>query len=138
MGNFEFAFGAWLKQVLSPVTQKKVHLKGPHRYMGLLVEHLGTAENIPSFLGGSCRCVVCNNTGIPKVERQHFVAREIASRQGQLEAVDRSLEEGPDAEYETTEQSYTSMLRLFILGFLMLWILVAMVAGHSLPKPPHI
>ena len=127
--------GAWLEQVLSPVTQKKVHLKGPHQYMGLLVEHLGTAENIPSFLGGSCRCVVCNNTGIAKLERQ---AREIDTRQGQLEAVDRSLEEGPDAEYETTDQSYTSMLRLFILGFLMFWIMVAMVAGHSTPKPPHI
>ncbi|KAG0558512.1 hypothetical protein M758_10G031400 [Ceratodon purpureus] len=129
-------FAQEVLQILSPVTQKKVHLKGYRRYMGLLAVQLGPGENVPPFLGGRCKCQICSSKVISEEEQRRILERQAEARQRELEDAGRAMEIVSSRDPLSAEQSYTSTLRLLILGFVIIWIMVAMVAGHGSPKSP--
>ena len=124
-----------LEQISSPVTQKKVHLKGYRRYMGLLAVQLGPSENVPPFLGGRCKCQICSSKVISEDEQRRILERQAEARQRELEDAGRAIEVASNRDLSSTEQSYMSTLRLLILGFLMIWVMLAMVSGHTSSKP---
>lgn len=125
-----------LEQILSPVIQKKVHLKGYQRYMGLLAVQLGASENVPPFLGGRCKCQICSRKVVSVEEQRRILERQAESRQRELEEAGRATGVVSSRDSLSAEQSNMSTLRLLILGFIIIWVMVAMVAGHSSSKSP--
>lgn len=117
-----------LKQILSPATQKKVHLKGFRRYMGLLAVQLGTSENVPPFLGGQCKCQICSNKVVSEAEQRRVLERQAESRQRELEDAGKEIQSESNGILLSAEQSQMSTLRLLIVGFLIIWVMVTMVA----------
>jgi hypothetical protein len=114
------------------VTQKKVHLKGYRRYMGLLAMHLGASGGIPPFLGGTCACQICSTKVISEDEQHKILERQAESRQRELEDAGRASQEvDSNKDLLSTEQSHMSTLRLLIVGCIIIWIMVAMVAGRT-------
>jgi len=125
-------FALEVLQIASPVTQKKVHLKGYRRYMGLLAMHLGASGGIPPFLGGTCACQICSTKVISEDEHHKILERQAESRQRELEDAGRASQEvDSNKDLLSTEQSHMSTLRLLIVGCIIIWIMVAMVAGRT-------
>ncbi|GMI97088.1 hypothetical protein like AT3G46450 [Hibiscus trionum] len=112
-------------QVLKPVTRKKLKIGG-EMYRKVLLENLQT---LPSYLGGDCRCTKCLNivhdVKRPRTDRFNMIHRN----------EDVSDSEDPstlDLIYEDdTEQSWgcLQVLRTAIIGVLMVWVLIAIMAG---------
>lgn len=117
-----------LEQILSPVTQKKVHVKGYRRYMGLLAVQLGSSENVPPFLGGKCKCQICSKKVISEAEQCRILERQAEARQRELEEAGKATPDESNGSLLSAEQSPMSTLRLLIVGFLIIWVMVTMVA----------
>ncbi len=62
-----------------------------------------------------------------------LVVHRAQSESEQLEDDDMAIEESAYGERLSTYQSYSFTLRVIIVGLLMLWIVVAMVAGFYEP-----
>lgn len=114
---------------MSPATQKKVHVKGYRRYTALLAAQLGTSENVPPFLGGKCKCQICSKKVTSETEQRRILERQAEARQRELEDAGKALEaEVIEHHLSTTGHSPMSTLRLLIIGFLIMWVMVTMVA----------
>lgn len=109
-----------------------MHLKGYRRYMKLLAMHLGTSGNIPPFLGGTCACQICSTKVISEDEQRKILERQAEFWQRELEDVGRASQEvDSNKDFLSTEQSHMSTLRLLIVGCIIIWIMVAVVAGRT-------
>jgi hypothetical protein len=142
----ETIFWGWLyKQVLEPSTLEKVHMEGEN-YTGKLVKYMGGWEKVPSYLGGHCTCTSCKEQVCTKKELgEASTSSSVAHRrprsqqqqqlkqveEGEAEKEEKGSEENPLIEPPPSFATYTGMLRTIIVGLLMFWVFVAMVAGDE-------
>ncbi|XP_022730783.1 sec14 cytosolic factor-like isoform X2 [Durio zibethinus] len=118
-------------QVLKPVTRKKLKIGG-EMYRKVLLENLQT---LPSYLGGDCRCSKCSNIGIHDVKhpRMDWInkiqANEDASNSEDTATPNVICQDDIDHSV-----SCDQVLRTAIIGLLMLWVLIAFIAGLYDPE----
>ncbi|XP_021716187.1 uncharacterized protein LOC110684090 isoform X2 [Chenopodium quinoa] len=110
-------------KVLKPVTQQKLKFFG-EQYHEILFEFF---QEIPACLGGECKCSVCSSA--ISHNNQRYPSIEVAS---QLLA-DGLNGESVDLDFLRSEidvrHSFDQVLRTGMIGFLMLCVLVALLAG---------
>lgn len=112
-------------QVLKPVTRKKLHIMGDN-YQRALAEYL---ESVPSFFGGDCTCSHCRG---PSADS----GRDVVTPGRELLRGEYDGEEEQGSYYEdelSTDRSYTHILRVAVIGLLMVWMIVALLAGFYDP-----
>uniref|UniRef100_A0A5K1D383 Uncharacterized protein n=6 Tax=Nymphaea colorata TaxID=210225 RepID=A0A5K1D383_9MAGN len=113
--------------MLKPVTRQKLHIEGD-KYIKILSEHLQT---IPLLLGGCCRCAQCS-----ALTARHTCQSIIDSNED-LQPSDSSVEV-VDNSYMLDQLSYSGhcdkVLRTAILSILMLWVVIALIAGIYDPE----
>jgi hypothetical protein len=137
----ETIFWNWLyKQVLESSTLEKVHMEGEN-YTGKLVKYMGGREKVPSYLGGCCTCTSCKEQVCTKKESGEASSSVAHGRprsqqlkqveEGEAEKEDKDFVENPLIEPPPSFATYTAMLRTIIVGLLMFWVFVAMVAGDE-------
>ncbi|XVF20086.1 hypothetical protein REPUB_Repub11eG0168100 [Reevesia pubescens] len=114
-------------QVLKPVTRKKLKIGGVI-YREVLLENLQT---LPSYLGGDCRCTKCLNICVHDVKRPH--ADQINKMQANEDVPTPNVICQDDVDQS---RSCDQVLRTAIIGLLMLWILIAFIAGLYDPETP--
>jgi hypothetical protein len=134
-----------IMEVLEPSTLEKVHMEGEN-YTGKLVKYMGGQEKVPSYLGGHCTCTSCKEQVCTKKELgEASTSSSVAHRrprsqqqqqlkqveEGDAEKEDKGSEENPLIEPPPSFATYTGMLRTIIVGLLMFWVFVAMVAGDE-------
>eukprot|EP00262_Sarcandra_glabra_P017111 TRINITY_DN5761_c0_g1_i2.p1 TRINITY_DN5761_c0_g1~~TRINITY_DN5761_c0_g1_i2.p1 ORF type:complete len:348 (-),score=52.04 TRINITY_DN5761_c0_g1_i2:394-1389(-) len=113
-------------QVLKPVTQQKLRFEG-EMYQKVLSEYLQT---VPLFLGGQCTCAKCTTLNIGN-SQQHTA--EI-NRTDSHRIIADSDSSGDD--YLNDLPMYGNcdkVLRTAILGILVLWVFIALIAGFHDP-----
>ncbi|XP_007016474.2 PREDICTED: uncharacterized protein LOC18590725 isoform X2 [Theobroma cacao] len=118
-------------QVLKPVTRKKLKIGG-EMYRKVLFENLQT---LPSYLGGDCRCTKCLTIGVHDVKRSH---------RDQINKIQASEDVSNSEDIPTTSMicqddihesgSCDQVLRTAIVGLLMFWVLIALIAGLYDPE----
>ncbi|KAE8670476.1 SEC14 cytosolic factor family protein / phosphoglyceride transfer family protein, putative isoform 2 [Hibiscus syriacus] len=114
-------------KVLKPVTRKKLKIGG-EMYRKVLLENLQT---LPSYLGGDCRCTKCLNivfdVKCPRPDQFNKIrTNEDVSDSEDLSTLDLIYQDDID-------QSW-GCLRTVIIGLLMLWVLIAIMAGLYDPE----
>ncbi|XWS53150.1 hypothetical protein CRYUN_Cryun11dG0133000 [Craigia yunnanensis] len=120
-------------QVLKPVTRKKLKVGG-EMYRKVLLENLQT---LPSYLGGDCRCTKCLTIGVHDVKRRHadhinkIQANEDVSNSEDIPSPDVICQDDIDQ-----SGSCDQVLRTAVIGLLMLWVLIAFIAGLYDPESP--
>ncbi|XVE59230.1 hypothetical protein DITRI_Ditri05aG0029200 [Diplodiscus trichospermus] len=120
-------------QVLKPVTRKKLKIGG-EMYNTVLLENIQT---LPSYLGGDCRCTICLNIGVHDVKRPRadqinkILANEDASDSEDIPTPNVIFQDDIDQSW-----SCDQVLRTAIIGLLMLWVLIAFIAGLYDPESP--
>ncbi|KAH8955559.1 hypothetical protein BDL97_08G145400 [Sphagnum fallax] len=122
-----------IMQVLKPSTREKVHVEGK-RYRERLTSCLGGEERVPFYLGGKCKCSLCAELKSQSKQDMSLVVHRAQSESEQLEDDDMAIEESAYGERLSIYRSYSFTLRVIIVGLLMLWIVVAMVAGFYEPQ----
>eukprot|EP01018_Ginkgo_biloba_P034013 Gb_41254 [translate_table: standard] len=117
-------------QVLKPVTREKLQIVGDHNRR-ILTEYL---ESIPSFLDGDCTCSYCSRVCVDEGEEVGITNME--SVHGEYDGED---DRGSFYEHEISpDGNYNHILRVVIIGLLMVWIIVALLAGFYDPEQPLI
>ena len=118
-----------MHQVLRPTTRQKLRIEG-QTYHKVLSEFL---QSVPAFLGGKCTCPKCEMLLTGKT-RDHCIEESSSSRG----TSDCSLNYEPSSdEYTVTEdfnRGCEHYLRAAVVGILMLWIIVAFLAGMYDPN----
>ncbi|KAL3702306.1 hypothetical protein R1sor_020328 [Riccia sorocarpa] len=128
-------------QVVRPVTREKVSLLG-EVFLGSLSESLGGTEKVPAYMGGTCHCERCleyhKSESLPQVSpfRGTLGRTRVQEEEAQIEEQDEAAEESAYQEDRVTVdyQSYNAGLRMAIIGLLMLWIVITMVAAKQEPQ----
>lgn len=119
-------------QILKPATRQKMRLEG-EGYQNALSEFLQT---IPAFLGGDCNCTQCRKI-LGKVETK--IEEICTSSKMQPHQKELQLELDGTACIDLIETELPAVndsnhvLRAFIIGLLMLWIVIAFLAGINEP-----
>ncbi|KAJ6964243.1 hypothetical protein NC652_002505 [Populus alba x Populus x berolinensis] len=116
-------------QVLKPVTRKKLRIEGK-MYHRVLLECLKT---LPLCLGGNCSCEICSDARImqqPQSTNEINTASPFFSDGG---------EDLPSPHLTTqadvhVNDNWNHLLRTLVIGILMVWVLVAILAGIYDPK----
>ncbi|KAK1408449.1 hypothetical protein QVD17_40230 [Tagetes erecta] len=115
-------------QVLRPVTRQKLKIVG-RMYKNTLLEYLQT---FPSYLGGECACSRCS-----KLSRSHMQLPQFDDHTSnrQLNADDEGLQRlAPNYESDYANEGCERVLRSAVVGILMLWVLIALIAGIIDPE----
>ncbi|XWS28856.1 hypothetical protein CRYUN_Cryun25bG0107600 [Craigia yunnanensis] len=113
-------------QVLKPVTRKKLKVGGK-MYRKVLLENLKT---LPSYLGGDCRCTKCLTIGLHEVKRPR--TDHINKIQANEDVSNSEDIPSPEVIYQDDidqSGSCDQVLRTAVIGLLMLWVLIALIAG---------
>lgn len=113
-------------QVLKPVTRKKLHIVGDN-YQRTLSEYL---ESVPSFLGSDCTCSHCRRPCVDSGEDILTPNRELLHGEYNGEGEQQSYYENE----LSTDCGYNHILRGAIIGLLMCWIIIALLAGFYDPE----
>lgn len=122
-------------KVLKPATRKKIHVEGD-QHASALAEHHGGAASLPNFLGGSCNCSNCQKAvSITRSTRLQFFTKEQIC-DGTDDEV--GLEESYREQECNSYHRYNWVLRAIIVGFLMLWVIVGLLAGLFDPEKDFI
>ncbi|XP_059300508.1 phosphatidylinositol/phosphatidylcholine transfer protein SFH11-like isoform X1 [Lycium ferocissimum] len=118
-------------QIFKPVTRQKLRFEG-EMYQKILAECLQT---LPSYLGGQCTCSRCANldmTQMPNTSMNDHQETAIT------EIINNPLDLTPLHSGEQTEipTNYTcdQILRKGMLGILIFWVFVALIAGVFDPE----
>eukprot|EP00250_Pteridium_aquilinum_P013729 c21536_g1_i1 orf=76-1539(-) len=114
-------------QVLKPATRRKVFVEGD-QYIAL-AEHYGSPDSMPIFLGGSCSCSYCNNA----VLTSNRVRLQLMDKEQAPDDDDSDLDDLSREGELSTFNRYNSILRAIIVGFLILWVVVSLIAGFFDP-----
>ena len=117
-------------QVLKPTTKRKIHIEGEN-YSNALAEHYGGHTSLPKFLGGNCSCSKCAHLQLISGENQH----SFNSNNGT--DVDACREEDLVSRDLISYNKFNVMLRAIIIGFLMLWVVVSLLAGFFDPDEDY-
>ncbi|KAJ0911642.1 putative CRAL-TRIO lipid binding domain-containing protein [Helianthus annuus] len=113
-------------QVLRPATRQKLKIVG-RAYKTTLSEYLQT---FPSYLGGECACSRCSK--LSNSHRQLPQFDEITNNR-QLDGT--GFERlGPDHEFGYANEGCERVLRSAVVGILMVWVLIALIAGIVDPE----
>uniref|UniRef100_A0A6M2F226 CRAL-TRIO domain-containing protein n=1 Tax=Populus davidiana TaxID=266767 RepID=A0A6M2F226_9ROSI len=115
-------------QVLKPVTRKKLRIEGK-MYHRVLLECLKT---LPLCLGGNCSCEICSDARImqqPQSTNEINTASPFFSDGG--EDLPSHLTTQADVH---VNDNWNHLLRTLVIGILMVWVLVAILAGIYDPK----
>ena len=103
-------------------------------YRKVLLENL---QALPSYLGGDCRCTKCLNIGV------HDVKRPCTGQINNIQANEdvRNSEDILTPNVICQDDIHQSgscdqVLRTAIIGLLMLWVLIAFIAGLYDPESP--
>ena len=106
------------------------------QHASALAEHHGGAASLPNFLGGSCNCSNClKAVSITRSTRLQFFTKEQIC-DGTDDEV--GLEESYRAKECNSYHRYSWVLRAIIVGFLMLWVIVGLLAGLFDPEKDFI
>ena len=115
-----------VSQVLKPTTRQKLRFEG-EMYQKVLSEYLQT---VPSYLGGKCACTKCsklNSCNMQPPSRHEEICNV------EQPATDFSDDEDPSyMTYEIDNQmndTCDQVLRTAVMGVLMFWVLMALMAG---------
>ncbi|GLU11639.1 hypothetical protein SLE2022_283720 [Rubroshorea leprosula] len=119
-------------QVLKPITRKKLKIEG-EMYHKVLSEYLLT---LPSYLGGDCTCTKCSASG--GLHMRHYPLRNGINRTVAIEDLSNS-EDMPSHDMTSPDDinsngSCDQVLRTAIIAILMVWVLLALVAGLFDPE----
>ncbi|XP_057956081.1 uncharacterized protein LOC131149553 [Malania oleifera] len=111
-------------QVLKPITRKKLRIEG-EMYQKVISEHL---QVLPSYLGGNCTCTRCSTLGSCKMQQL------LMNKDNSIEPTsDTSDDEDLSSPYPATDMQTNGdcnqILRSAMIGILMLWVFVAIIAG---------
>ncbi|WCJ41194.1 SEC14 cytosolic factor family protein / phosphoglyceride transfer family protein [Euphorbia peplus] len=106
-------------QVLKPATRKKLRIEGS-RYHQVICEYLQT---LPAYLGGICECKICLKTST-RVRRVNEI-RRIESAEDLNDGED--LLSPSQADYPLNE-TWDHLVRTAVIGVLMVWIFIAVLA----------
>ncbi|KDP44215.1 hypothetical protein JCGZ_05682 [Jatropha curcas] len=112
-------------QVLKPLTWKKLRIEG-NAYDRVISEYL---QILPSYLGGNCSCKTCSNISIHAQQPQVMnEIRRIQSTESVSDGVDlRSLHLPFETDVPMNE-NWDHLLRTAVIGILMVWVFIALVA----------
>lgn len=117
-------------QILKPTTRKKVKIEG-EMFRKVLSECLQT---LPSYLGGNCTCMRClkisNHDALPPL------AKETNVMQPYSDVSDDEDLPSPHLSHQTDinmNGNCDQVLRAAVIGILMLWVFIALIAGLSDP-----
>ena len=115
-----------VSQVLKPTTRQKLRFEG-EMYQKVLSEYLQT---VPSYLGGKCACTKCSKLNSCNMQPP---SRHEESSNVEQPATDCSDDEDPFyMTYEIDNQmndTCDQVLRTAVMGVLMFWVLMALMAG---------
>ncbi|KAA3456731.1 phosphatidylinositol/phosphatidylcholine transfer protein SFH11-like [Gossypium australe] len=117
-------------QVLKPTTRKKLKIGG-EMYRKILLENLQT---LPSYLGGDCRCTKCLNIGMDVKRPRTDQLNKLQTNEGVSDSEDISDLDLICQDDIDPSWSYDQVLRTAIIGLLMFWVLIAVMAGLSDPE----
>ncbi|MBA0850948.1 hypothetical protein Goshw_010010 [Gossypium schwendimanii] len=117
-------------QVLKPTTRKKLKIGG-ETYRKILLENLQT---LPSYLGGDCRCTKCLNIGMDVKRPRMDQLNKLQTNEGVSDSEDTSELDLICQDDIDPSWSYDQVLRTAIIGLLMFWVLIAVMAGLSDPE----
>ncbi|KAA8549245.1 hypothetical protein F0562_000929 [Nyssa sinensis] len=119
-------------QVVKPVTRQKLKIEG-QMYRNVLTEYLQT---LPSFLGGTCTCTRCSNLSICNLLEPQ--TNEDVNMTGTIADFNDGEDlPSPHPSYLTDmpmNGNCDQVLRTAMVGILMLWVLIAFIAGISDPE----
>jgi hypothetical protein len=119
-------------QVLKPATRQKMRFEG-EGYQKAVSEVLQT---IPAFLGGDCNCAQCRKI-LGKVEAKIEEICATSKMQPFQKELQLDLDRTVGIDLIETElpavNDSNHVLRAVIVGFLMLWIVIAFLAGINEP-----
>jgi hypothetical protein len=101
-------------------------------HLTYLSEHLGGTDRVPACLNGSCHCPDCmdfrSNDGGHEPPPDGPLG--LPPRGADVEPGDGGIaQQNP----QVLDRSYHDILRFAILGFLLLWLMIALVAGVREP-----
>lgn len=114
-------------QVLKPTTRKKLKIEG-EMYHKVLLENLQT---LPSYLGGNCTCTKCSTVSGP-ITRQHSCPNMINRAESFQIHSDNDDMPSPNVTMRhdiDRNRSCEKVLRTTIIGILIIWVLMAFIAG---------
>ncbi|XP_028095852.1 uncharacterized protein LOC114295738 [Camellia sinensis] len=109
-------------QVLKPVTRQKLKVEG-EMYQEVLMENFPT---LPSYLGGTCKCIRCSKLSIRNMGPPQM--NDVVS------CDDMSSPHPSNMTNTHMNGNYDQVLRSAIVSILMLWVLIALVAGIYDPE----
>ncbi|KAJ6984373.1 hypothetical protein D5086_017697 [Populus alba] len=116
-------------QVLKPVTRKKLRFEGNMNHR-VLSEYLKT---IPSCLGGDCTCEICSDIHVRQQPRSSIneidMARPYFSDGEDLP----SPRQTSQADVHLSD-NWNHLLRTLVIGILMVWVAIALIAGIYDPE----
>lgn len=121
-------------QVLKPATKRKIFVEGDHS--NALVEHYGSPDSMPIFLGGNCACSDCNKSALTsnKSVRLQLMDNEEALDDDDDDDDESDLDDLSREGELSAFQRFNSILRAIIVGFLMLWVVISLLAGFFDPE----
>lgn len=108
-----------LIQVLKPTTRQKLQVVG-EMYHNILTEYL---QSVPSFLGGKCTCTKCHVHFIDSTQHREDTSKSELSPHLVEELEDTHMTDLP------LNGNCDQILRTVIVGILVLWIFIALIAG---------
>lgn len=117
-------------QILKPTTRKKVKIEG-EMFRKVLSEYLQT---LPSYLGGNCTCMRCLETS--NHDARPPLAKETNVMQPYSDVSDDEDLPSPHLSHQTDinmNGNCDQVLRAAVIGILMLWVFIALIAGLSDP-----
>ncbi|XP_031386638.1 uncharacterized protein LOC116200090 isoform X1 [Punica granatum] len=122
-----------LIQVLRPTTREKLRIEG-EMYLKVLSECL---QMLPAYLGGKCGCEKCRNPGNHSMHpfsdgpSWSNSMPDGSEREGSEDLAPNYLMKESDMDSEDT---FNQVVRTFMIAVLMLWLLVALIAGLYDPE----
>lgn len=118
-------------KVLKPGTRQKLKIVG-EMYQKILTENFQT---LPSYLGGTCKCVRCSNHSICNMRlRQIIETRETEGRADINGCEDMPSPCQSNLTHMHMNGNCDQALRASVIGLLVFWVLIAFLAGMYDPE----
>uniref|UniRef100_A0A2P2K3P1 Uncharacterized protein n=1 Tax=Rhizophora mucronata TaxID=61149 RepID=A0A2P2K3P1_RHIMU len=110
-------------QILKPVTRKKLRIEG-NMYHRVLSEYL---QALPLYLGGNCACKICTNVSIHVMQQPQTVNMISNVEPGDHVSDDEDM--SSLCTNVIPNDNWDHKLRTAVIGILMAWVFVALIAG---------
>ncbi|KAF8395102.1 hypothetical protein HHK36_019043 [Tetracentron sinense] len=111
-------------QVLKPVTRHKLRIEG-EMYQKVLSEYI---QILPSFLGGKCTCTKCSTLAINDIQHRRKGTKKMEPS-ADFTDDDDLISSNPTYLAVHMNENCDHILRSAIVGVLMVWLFIALIAG---------